>query len=136
MEISPNPSNHAILSARTTQSPKLLDLLRRALRSRHYSRRTAETYCLWVKRYCHFHPLRHPQEMSEPPACLEQRRSRSPQPNGWAVGSGYKKKVHKKTNNARFSATNEKRRQLLIQKEMAALPFYTDCIIIVRRKET
>lgn len=46
--------------------PKLLDLLREALRSRHYSRRTEQTYCLWVKRFIHFHSLRHPNEMAEP----------------------------------------------------------------------
>ncbi len=33
------------------QSPKLLDQLRDALRSRHYSRRTETTYCHWVKRF-------------------------------------------------------------------------------------
>jgi len=31
--------------------PKLLDQLREGLRSRHYSRRTEQTYCLWVKRF-------------------------------------------------------------------------------------
>jgi len=31
--------------------PKLLDQLREALRSRHYSRRTEQTYCHWVKRF-------------------------------------------------------------------------------------
>ena len=30
---------------------KLLDPLREALRSRHYSRRTEQTYCHWVKRF-------------------------------------------------------------------------------------
>ncbi|NTW48270.1 MAG: integron integrase [Chlorobiales bacterium] len=48
------------------QSPKLLDSLREALHARHYSNRTEETYCLWVKRFVHFHKLRHPREMSEP----------------------------------------------------------------------
>jgi site-specific recombinase XerD len=46
--------------------PKLLGRLRKALRWRHYSRRTKETYCVWVKRYSHFHNLRHPAEMAEP----------------------------------------------------------------------
>ncbi|HNT34434.1 MAG TPA: phage integrase N-terminal SAM-like domain-containing protein, partial [bacterium] len=46
--------------------PKLLDLLRQALRTRHYSRSTEQTYCHWVKRYVHFHNLRHPAEMAEP----------------------------------------------------------------------
>ena len=46
--------------------PKLLDRLRVALRSRHYSRRTEQTYCHWVKRFCPFHNLRHPNDMAEP----------------------------------------------------------------------
>jgi integron integrase len=45
--------------------PKLLDRLREALRSRHYSRRTEETYCHWVKRFIYFHNVRHPAEMAE-----------------------------------------------------------------------
>ena len=46
--------------------PRLLDQLRLALRSRHYSKRTEQAYCLWVRRYIHFHDLRHPAEMAEP----------------------------------------------------------------------
>ena len=48
------------------EKPKLLDQLREALRSRHYSSRTEETYCQWVKRFIYFHHLRHPAEMAEP----------------------------------------------------------------------
>jgi len=33
------------------RKPKLPDQLRRALRARHYSRRTEQTYCHWVKRF-------------------------------------------------------------------------------------
>jgi integron integrase len=43
-----------------------LDRLREALRSRHYSRRTEQTYCHWVKRFIFFHNMRHPAEMAEP----------------------------------------------------------------------
>jgi integron integrase len=46
--------------------PKLLDRMRLALRSRHYSRRTEEAYCQWVKRFIYFHHVRHPAEMAEP----------------------------------------------------------------------
>jgi len=49
----------------TQTRPKLLDQLRDALRSRHYSRRTAKTYCQWVRRYIFFHNVRHPAEMGE-----------------------------------------------------------------------
>jgi integron integrase len=45
--------------------PKLLDRMREALRSRHYSRRTEQTYCHWVKRFIYFHDVRHPAEMAE-----------------------------------------------------------------------
>ena len=37
------------------QKPKLPDRLREALRARHYSRRTEQTYCHWVKRFIFFH---------------------------------------------------------------------------------
>ncbi|MCD6334047.1 MAG: integron integrase [Candidatus Latescibacteria bacterium] len=47
------------------RKPKLLDRLHEALRSRHYSPRTEETYCLWTKRFVYFHNLRHPAEMAE-----------------------------------------------------------------------
>ncbi len=40
--------------------PKLLDQLREDLRSRHYSRRTEQTYCHGVRRYVHFHKVGHP----------------------------------------------------------------------------
>ncbi|MDO9264941.1 MAG: integron integrase, partial [Desulfosalsimonadaceae bacterium] len=49
-----------------TDKPKLLDQLREALRSRHYSRRTEQTYCYWARRYIFFHNVRHPAEMAEP----------------------------------------------------------------------
>jgi integron integrase len=48
------------------QQPKLLDRLREALRSRHYSRRTEHCYCHWVKRFIFFHHVRHPAEIAEP----------------------------------------------------------------------
>jgi site-specific recombinase XerD len=48
------------------RKPKLLDRLRDALRSRHSSRRTEQTYCHRVKRFIFFHNVRHPAEMAEP----------------------------------------------------------------------
>jgi len=50
----------------STRAPKLLDRLREALRTRHYSRRTEQTYCHWIKRFILFNNVRHPQEMAEP----------------------------------------------------------------------
>ena len=49
-----------------TTKPKLLDQMRLALRSRHYSRRTEQTYVMWVKRFIFFHGKRHPADMTEP----------------------------------------------------------------------
>ena len=45
--------------------PKLLDRLRDSLCSRHYSRRTEQAYCHWVKRFIYFHNVRHPMDMAE-----------------------------------------------------------------------
>ena len=53
-------------TSETDRKPKLMDRLREALRSRHYSRRTEETYCYWAKRFIFFHKVRHPAEMAEP----------------------------------------------------------------------
>ena len=55
--------NAPVVSART---PKLMDQLHEALRSRHYSRRTEQAYCHWVRRFIFFHNVRHPAEMAEP----------------------------------------------------------------------
>ncbi len=43
--------------------PRLLDRVRAAVRSRHYSRRTEKAYVHWIKRYIFFHGKRHPAEM-------------------------------------------------------------------------
>lgn len=52
--------------APSASGPKLLDRLREALCSRHYSRRTEQTYRDWVKRFIYFHNTRHPADMAEP----------------------------------------------------------------------
>lgn len=46
--------------------PKLLDRVRLAIRTSHYSRRTEDTYVGWIKRFIFFHGKRHPAEMAEP----------------------------------------------------------------------
>jgi hypothetical protein len=45
---------------------ELMNQLQAALRSRHYSRRTEQAYCLWVRRFIRFHGLRHPCTMGGP----------------------------------------------------------------------
>jgi integron integrase len=46
--------------------PRLLDQVRAAVRSRHYSRRTEESYVAWIRRYIFFHNKRHPSQMGAP----------------------------------------------------------------------
>ncbi|MCU7858447.1 MAG: phage integrase N-terminal SAM-like domain-containing protein, partial [Candidatus Thiodiazotropha sp. (ex Lucinoma kastoroae)] len=52
------------MDEKTQQSPFLQQVIN-AIRVRHYSRRTEETYLHWIKRYIYFHHKRHPQEMAE-----------------------------------------------------------------------
>jgi hypothetical protein len=42
---------------------KLLDLVREAIRVKHYSYRTEESYVYWVRRYILFHNKQHPKDM-------------------------------------------------------------------------
>ncbi|MGI8782458.1 MAG: phage integrase N-terminal SAM-like domain-containing protein [Acidobacteriota bacterium] len=44
----------------SSSQPRLLGQLRLALRLRHYSRRTEQTYLMWVRRFIFFHKVRHP----------------------------------------------------------------------------
>jgi len=48
-----------------TDKPKLLDRVRAAIRTKHYSYRTEEAYVQWIKRFIFFHNKRHPSEMGE-----------------------------------------------------------------------
>jgi Phage integrase, N-terminal SAM-like domain len=45
---------------------KLLDKVRDAIRLKHYSYRTEETYVQWIVRYILFHNKRHPKDMGVP----------------------------------------------------------------------
>lgn len=48
-----------------SQKPKLLDQVRNAIRLKHYSIRTEQTYIEWIKRYIYFHNKKHPENMDE-----------------------------------------------------------------------
>ena len=52
------------MSATTTvppaSKPRLLEQVHLAMRSRHYSRRTEQSYIHWIRRFIRFHQLRHP----------------------------------------------------------------------------
>src|SRR3989338_4020331 len=56
----------SINSPSAPQKPKLLDRVREAIRSRHYSRNTEDAYVAWIKRFIFFHGKRHPMEMGAP----------------------------------------------------------------------
>ena len=43
--------------------PRLLDRVRNKIRLKHYSIRTEKAYVDWVRRYVHFHGLRHPETL-------------------------------------------------------------------------
>src|SRR4029450_4697646 len=45
------------------RQPRLLDQIRALLRSKHYARRTEQSYIDWVTRYIRFHQTRHPREL-------------------------------------------------------------------------
>jgi len=47
----------------STRRPKLLESVRAAIETRHYSRRTEETYIQWIKRFIIFSGKRHPREL-------------------------------------------------------------------------
>jgi integron integrase len=54
-----------IQTVSTTQKPKLLEQVRQAIRTRHYSYMTEKAYVGWIKRFIFFHNKRHPAEMGE-----------------------------------------------------------------------
>ena len=57
MSTTPNPA------ARSAGGKKLLDLYSEALRNRHYSLRTEDTYISWVRQFILYHNKRHPRDM-------------------------------------------------------------------------
>jgi integron integrase len=59
------PTGRAPITVRPSETPKpkLLDQVRAAIRVRHYSLRTEDTYVHWIKRFILFHGKRHPREM-------------------------------------------------------------------------
>lgn len=48
-------------NSRAPQAPRLLDRVRDAVKRRHYSDRTEETYVHWIKRFIYFSGRRHPE---------------------------------------------------------------------------
>ncbi len=54
------------VTSQPAQGKKILDQVSEAIRLKHYSYRTEQTYKEWIKRYILFHNKRHPNEMGAP----------------------------------------------------------------------
>src|SRR6185295_7713125 len=54
------------LSTEPAKGPRLRELLREAIHSRNYSRRTEKSYWFWIRYFIFFHGKRHPREMGGP----------------------------------------------------------------------
>jgi len=52
-------------SEQPVRPPRLLDQVRAAIRTSHYSRRTEDAYTHWIVRFIRFHGTRHPATMGE-----------------------------------------------------------------------
>ncbi|MHC4082630.1 MAG: integron integrase [Planctomycetota bacterium] len=58
-----NTTPNAATPPTGTRRSRLLDTVREALRTRHYSHRTEDAYVGWIRRFILFHEKRHPNEM-------------------------------------------------------------------------
>ena len=63
--ISASPPALTASAPSSSAKPKLLDQVRQAIRTRHYSYTTEKAYVGWIKRFIFFHNKRHPAEMGE-----------------------------------------------------------------------
>jgi integron integrase len=61
--VAPQPAPSA--EAPNQHQARVLDQVRAAIRFRHYSLRTEDTYLHWIKRFILFHGKRHPTELGE-----------------------------------------------------------------------
>jgi integron integrase len=59
------PVSHLQRASYPERRYRILERLRRRMRSLHYSARTEEAYCDWVRRFVLFHDRRHPASMGE-----------------------------------------------------------------------
>lgn len=57
------PQSHLDAAPDATKALRLLEMVRRAIRDRHYSPRTEDAYVHWVRRYVSFHGRRHPKDL-------------------------------------------------------------------------
>lgn len=59
------PLQHLTADADATRRFRLMEVVRRGLRERRFSRRTEEAYVGWIRRYVLFNQRRHPRELGE-----------------------------------------------------------------------
>ena len=55
--------NHTEATPPAPNPPRLLDLVRAAIRRKHYSTRTEQAYVHWIKRFIYFSDRRHPKDL-------------------------------------------------------------------------
>jgi integron integrase len=60
------PESHLTAPPEAERSLRFIEVVRRRLRERRYSRRTQETYVHWIRRFIRFHGRRHPKDMGAP----------------------------------------------------------------------
>jgi site-specific recombinase XerD len=61
----PNGSPETGKTHQSIQKPKLLNMVRNVIRTKHYSIRTEQAYTDWIKRYICFHNKQHPEKLDE-----------------------------------------------------------------------
>ena len=59
------PESHLGAAPEPDKQFRFMEVVRRRLRERRYSRRTQEVYAHWIRRFIRFHDRRHPREMGE-----------------------------------------------------------------------
>jgi integron integrase len=57
------PQSHLDAAPDPTKSLRLMEIVRRALRERRYSRKTEQAYVHWIRRFVIFHGRRHPKDL-------------------------------------------------------------------------
>src|SRR4029078_2454753 len=60
------PESHLAAPPNADRALRFLEIVRRRLRERRYSRRTEEAYVHWIRRFIRFHGRRHPKDLGEP----------------------------------------------------------------------
>jgi len=59
----PPPTEKPLPTGASSNPPRLLEQVRNAIRLRHYSLRTEQSYLDWIKRFILFHHKKHPKDM-------------------------------------------------------------------------